>query len=80
MRVDNAWFFNEIQRFLQMLLDNDEIHISLLLDSHNRYACCARKLELMGASSLGIASLSFFEIDDLPNGFEILRVHHSVNR
>lgn len=37
-------------------------------------------LKLMRADSLFVASLSFLEIDDMPNSIEVLRVHHSVNR
>ena len=36
--------------------------------------------KLMATNSLEVASLSFLEIDDLPNGFEVLRDHHSVKR
>ena len=34
--------------------------------------------KLMATNSLEVAALSFLEIDDLPNGFEVLRDHHSV--
>lgn len=34
----------------------------------------------MATTSLEVATLSFIEIDDLPNGIEVLRDHHSVKR
>jgi hypothetical protein len=37
-------------------------------------------LKLMATTSLEVATLSFSEIDDLPNGIEVLRDHHSVKR
>ena len=55
-----------IQRFLQMLLNINEIHFSHHAQEGSK---------LMAANSLGIATLSFFEIDDLPDGFEVLRDH-----
>ena len=43
--------------------------------SHN-----AQGSKLMATNSLLVAILSFLEIDDLPNGFEVLKDHHSVKR
>jgi len=34
--------------------------------------------KLMATNGLEVATLSFLEIDDMPNGFEVLRNHHSV--
>ncbi len=34
--------------------------------------------KLMATNGLEVATLSFLEIDDMPNGFEVLRDHHSV--
>jgi hypothetical protein len=37
-----------------------------------------QRSKLMATNSLEVATLSFLEIDDLPNGFEVLRNHHLV--
>jgi len=67
--------FNEIQRILQMLLDIDEIHISRLLDSPT---VTHASLKLIAANSLIVASLSFIEIDDIPNSIEVVGLHVEI--
>ena len=69
----------EIQRFLQILLDIDEIHICLFC-SHIFTHAVQEGLKLIATNSLRVTSLSFIEIDNIPNRIEILRVQHSVNR
>jgi hypothetical protein len=67
----NAWL-HFIQRFLQMLLNINELHF---------FTQCAKEgSKLMAIKSLEVAMLGFLEIDDMPNGFEVLRDHHSVKR
>ena len=60
--------FNEIQQFLQMLLNINETHISPLLKSHN-----AQEGLKLSAASLEVATFSFLEINDMPNGIKVLR-------
>jgi hypothetical protein len=58
----------EVQRFLQMLLDIDEIHISPTFV----FSQSQERLKLMSVSCR-VATLRFIEVDDIPNGVEVLR-------
>jgi hypothetical protein len=69
--MDNAWLHDLIQRLLQMILNINKIHF---------FPQRARSSKLRAINNLEVASLCFLEIDDLPNGFEVLRDHHSVKR
>jgi len=67
---------------LTMLLHIDEIHISLpffdLPPFLNRNR--ARNLKLITSGRLGITTLGFIEIDDVPDGIEILADHRFSER
>lgn len=72
MHMDNAWLHD----LDSTVLTNASLMSTKYTSSHN----AQEGSKLRATNSLIVAILSFLEIDDLPNGLEVLRNHHSVKR